>query len=220
MEPEILIDGDHSIQTSADVSQRVISACVAALWQQPGISLEATLLKPQMCIPGADWPGPAPAPAEVAEHTLRVLKRCTLSQSRNPKGRARHGAVHASDEHQIHKCASCRGAGAAKVQFSIRRQLKYVFCDLKPSSTARMDFHRELILWRAFESQGCQRRLSAAHGAHGWQLMTDPCCGAGWCRRPSQASCESPHPAPAPASAPTPPQPTDKGRQTSPDCQA
>ena len=76
VEPEILIDGDHSIQTSADVSHRVISACVAALWQQPGICLEAVLLKPQMCIPGADWVGPTSAPAEVAEHTLRVMKRC------------------------------------------------------------------------------------------------------------------------------------------------
>lgn len=46
VEPEILIDGDHDIHRSADVSARVISACIAQLWQH-NVDLEATLLKPQ-----------------------------------------------------------------------------------------------------------------------------------------------------------------------------
>ena len=76
VEPELLIDGDHSIQTFADSSARVIAGCVAALWQQPGLSLDAILLKPQMCIPGADFQGDKPSPETVAEHTLRVMRRC------------------------------------------------------------------------------------------------------------------------------------------------
>ncbi len=75
VEPELLIDGDHSIQTFADTSARVVAGCVAALWQQPGLSLDAVLLKPQMCIPGADFQGEKPSPEAVAEHTLRVMRR-------------------------------------------------------------------------------------------------------------------------------------------------
>ena len=75
VEPELLIDGDHSIQTFADTSARVIAGCVAALWQQPGLSLDAVLLKPQMCIAGADFEGDKPSPKTVAEHTLRVMRR-------------------------------------------------------------------------------------------------------------------------------------------------
>lgn len=75
VEPELLIDGDHSIQTFADTSARVIAGCVAALWRQPGLSLDAVLLKPQMCIPGADFQGEKPSPGTVAEHTLRVMRR-------------------------------------------------------------------------------------------------------------------------------------------------
>ena len=75
VEPELLIDGDHSIQTFADTSARVTAGCVAALWQQPGLSLDAVLLKPQMCIPGADFPGDKSSPETVAEHTLSVMRR-------------------------------------------------------------------------------------------------------------------------------------------------
>ena len=76
VEPELLIDGDHSIQTFADTSARVIAACVAALWRQPGLALEAVLLKPQMCIAGADFQGEKPSPETVAERTLHVMRRC------------------------------------------------------------------------------------------------------------------------------------------------
>lgn len=69
-----MIEGDHTIQQQADVSRRVISDCVAALWRQPGVALEALLLKPQMCIPGSDAGGPMPAPEDVASHTLAVMR--------------------------------------------------------------------------------------------------------------------------------------------------
>lgn len=112
---ELLIDGDHSAAQFAEASTRVISRCVAHLWQKVGgrpavmqsfladkeqkpshvlphclprsrdtppappcgspttkcahsphapptqnVALEATLLKPQMCIPGADYSGEKP----------------------------------------------------------------------------------------------------------------------------------------------------------------
>ena len=47
VEPEILIDGGHSIDEFADVSRRAISGCIAQLWRH-NIQLDAALLKPQM----------------------------------------------------------------------------------------------------------------------------------------------------------------------------
>ncbi|PRW44409.1 fructose-1,6-bisphosphate aldolase [Chlorella sorokiniana] len=75
VEPELLIDGDHSLAQFADASTRVISRCVAHLWQK-NVVLEATLLKPQMCIPGADYTGEKPTSDVIADETLRVMRRC------------------------------------------------------------------------------------------------------------------------------------------------
>ena len=41
-----------------------------------GVLLEGTLLKPQMMIAGADYAGPRPGADEIAEQTLRVMRRC------------------------------------------------------------------------------------------------------------------------------------------------
>ncbi|KAI7844816.1 hypothetical protein COHA_001695 [Chlorella ohadii] len=75
VEPELLIDGDHTLAQFAEASTRVISRCVAHLWQK-NVVLEATLLKPQMCIPGADHTGEKPTSDVIADETLRVMRRC------------------------------------------------------------------------------------------------------------------------------------------------
>lgn len=91
VEPELLIDGAHDAAAFELASARVISATVAALWRQPGVSLEGLLLKPQMVCPGSEWrPPSSPAPSaspsaaaagglpitpeEVAARTLRVMR--------------------------------------------------------------------------------------------------------------------------------------------------
>ncbi|CAG9467263.1 unnamed protein product [Pedinophyceae sp. YPF-701] len=74
VEPEILLDGDHSIDRFEEVTTRVVQAVTRALWRH-NVALEGSLLKPQMVTPGADWPGAKPAPEEVAERTLRALRR-------------------------------------------------------------------------------------------------------------------------------------------------
>ena len=73
VEPEILIDGNYSLQRSAEVSQRVLQACVAQLWRRP-VDLEATLLKPMMVMPGADAPHRA-SKEDVAIATLDTMRR-------------------------------------------------------------------------------------------------------------------------------------------------
>jgi fructose-bisphosphate aldolase class I len=74
VEPEVMIDGDHSLATSADVSERVWSSVIRSL-QFFGVELETIVLKPNMCVQGLRYPGPKATPAEVAEATLRALRR-------------------------------------------------------------------------------------------------------------------------------------------------
>ena len=74
VEPELLIDGPHSADAFGAASERVIAACVAALWRR-GVALEATLLKPQMVVQGTECADPKAAPEVVAARTLRVLRR-------------------------------------------------------------------------------------------------------------------------------------------------
>jgi fructose-bisphosphate aldolase class I len=72
VEPEVLMDGDHDIARCAEVTEAVLHEVFEAL-QRHRIVLEAMLLKPSMVVPGKET-RTAP-PAEVAEQTLRVLRR-------------------------------------------------------------------------------------------------------------------------------------------------
>ncbi|KAG1664120.1 hypothetical protein FOA52_011943 [Chlamydomonas sp. UWO 241] len=74
VEPEILIDGAHGIERSQEVTERVLSACTAALWRH-NVLLEGCILKPQMVIPGADWTGAKATPEEIARATVSALRR-------------------------------------------------------------------------------------------------------------------------------------------------
>ena len=74
VEPELLIDGAHSIERFAEASEEVIQCCVKHLKQQ-GVCLEACILKLQMIIPGVDCPAPKPCPQQIAQHTFTVMQR-------------------------------------------------------------------------------------------------------------------------------------------------
>ncbi|MDH5539887.1 MAG: fructose-bisphosphate aldolase class I [Rhizobacter sp.] len=73
VEPEVLIDGDHSIERCADVTEAVLHEVFHALHRHR-VVLDHILLKPSMVLPGKALGHPAP-PAEVAAQTLRVLRR-------------------------------------------------------------------------------------------------------------------------------------------------
>lgn len=73
VEPEVLIDGGHTIQRSADVNEAVISEVFRAL-RRHRVELETMILKPSMVTPG-NATGNKASPEEVAEHTLRVFRR-------------------------------------------------------------------------------------------------------------------------------------------------
>ncbi|HEY2926196.1 class I fructose-bisphosphate aldolase [Piscinibacter sp.] len=73
VEPEVLIDGDHSMARCAEVTEAVLHEVFEALHRHR-VVLEHMLLKPSMVVPGKEHETQA-ATAEVAGETLRVLRR-------------------------------------------------------------------------------------------------------------------------------------------------
>ena len=73
VEPEILMDGDHHIEKTAAVQERVIKEVYAAC-ATAGVLLEGTLLKPSMTVCGAECPDQADY-KKVAGYTIRTLLR-------------------------------------------------------------------------------------------------------------------------------------------------
>ncbi|HXR56090.1 MAG TPA: class I fructose-bisphosphate aldolase [Casimicrobiaceae bacterium] len=73
VEPEVLIDGDHTLERCHEVSEAVLHAVFDALYRHH-VLLEGMILKPNMVLPGKANPRKA-APEEVAQATLEVLRR-------------------------------------------------------------------------------------------------------------------------------------------------
>jgi fructose-bisphosphate aldolase class 1 len=61
VEPEILMDGDHNIERTAEVQEKVLAAVYKAL-SDNGVFLEGSLLKPSMTVPGAECTEPVSHP--------------------------------------------------------------------------------------------------------------------------------------------------------------
>jgi fructose-bisphosphate aldolase class I len=73
VEPEVLMDGDHSLERSFEVTSRTLHAVFTELRDQR-VHPEGMLLKPNMVLSGYDHPDQA-SHEEVAEHTIRCFKR-------------------------------------------------------------------------------------------------------------------------------------------------
>jgi fructose-bisphosphate aldolase class I len=73
VEPEVLMDGAHTLERCEDVTGFVLHTVFHALYEQ-GVRLEGMLLKPNMVISGKDCPKQASV-QEVATATLRCLRR-------------------------------------------------------------------------------------------------------------------------------------------------
>jgi fructose-bisphosphate aldolase, class I len=73
VEPEILMDGDHTIETSFDVTSRTLHAVFTELRDQR-VHFEQMLLKPNMVLSGYDASDRAGV-QEVAEQTIRCFRR-------------------------------------------------------------------------------------------------------------------------------------------------
>jgi fructose-bisphosphate aldolase class I len=74
VEPEVLMDGDNTIERCEEVTEETLHTVFDELVLQ-GIALEGMVLKPNMVVPGKKAPRQAGVD-EVAERTIAVLRRC------------------------------------------------------------------------------------------------------------------------------------------------
>jgi fructose-bisphosphate aldolase class I len=73
VEPEVLMDGDHTLQRAAEVIEEVLHEVFHALHRH-GVRLEHMVLKPSMVTPGKEHAEKA-TPEQVAEATVKVFRR-------------------------------------------------------------------------------------------------------------------------------------------------
>jgi fructose-bisphosphate aldolase, class I len=72
VEPEVLMDGDHTIERCYEVTEATLEAVFNELFAQR-VVYEGMLLKPNMVLSGKECPTQAP-PEEVAEKTVRCFR--------------------------------------------------------------------------------------------------------------------------------------------------
>jgi fructose-bisphosphate aldolase, class I len=91
VEPEVLIDGNHTMERCDEVTEAVLHAVFHALHRHKVI-LECMVLKPSMVLPGKDRP--KATPQQVAAATVKLLRRavpaavagiCFLSGGQGPE---------------------------------------------------------------------------------------------------------------------------------------
>ncbi|MGB8995288.1 MAG: class I fructose-bisphosphate aldolase [Pseudonocardiaceae bacterium] len=72
VEPEVLMDGDHTIERCAEVTRAALEHLLAEL-EEAGVDLAGAVLKPNMVVPGTTS-GQQASPEEVAEATVATLR--------------------------------------------------------------------------------------------------------------------------------------------------
>jgi len=77
VEPEVLMDGAHTIERHFEVTQQTLESVFHALYEHR-VALEGMLLKPNMVLSGKECPQQALV-QEVAEATVRCMKRVVPS---------------------------------------------------------------------------------------------------------------------------------------------
>ena len=77
VEPELLMDGDHTIEACEAVSEWILKEVFQELYFA-GVALEGMILKPNMIVPGMKCVQQASV-TDVAERTVKILKRCVPS---------------------------------------------------------------------------------------------------------------------------------------------
>ena len=104
VEPEVLMEGMHTLQRCAEVTEAVLHTVFNHLYVQ-GVSFEGMILKPNMVLPGTSCPQQSSID-DVADATVRCLRRAVpaavpgiafLSGGQSPQQASAHlNAMHAS----------------------------------------------------------------------------------------------------------------------------
>jgi fructose-bisphosphate aldolase class I len=74
VEPEVLMDGGHTIERCYEVTEQTLVALYRELYEAR-VVLEGSILKPNMILPGKKCPTQASA-EQIAEWTVKLFKRC------------------------------------------------------------------------------------------------------------------------------------------------
>jgi fructose-bisphosphate aldolase class I len=78
VEPEVLMDGPHTIERCYEVTERTLHRVFGALYDQR-VPLDEMILKPNMVLSGTECPRQASV-SEVAEATLRCFRNCVPAE--------------------------------------------------------------------------------------------------------------------------------------------
>ena len=117
VEPEVLMDGSHTIERCEDVTSSILHAVFHALFEQC-VGLEGMLLKPSMVIAGKDCPKKASVAGGCNGHVALLAPSCAGGGSRHciSVGRAkrRPGDVSSECDQQA------RSAETVEDQFFLR----------------------------------------------------------------------------------------------------
>jgi len=154
VEPEVLMDGSHTLQRCAEVTEAVLRAVFAQIADQ-GVLLEAMILKPNMVLAGSDNGGKNSA-AEVAEATVQCLLRSVpaavpgiafLSGGQSGETASAHlNAMHA-------RCAASGSPGAHAtpwpLTFSFARAIQYPALDIWAGQAANREAAQRALMHRA-----------------------------------------------------------------------
>lgn len=73
VEPEVMMNGENTMERCAEVSERVLTSLFEEL-EKAGVAIEGTILKTNMAIPGQKS-GQTVTPEQIAEATLRVYNK-------------------------------------------------------------------------------------------------------------------------------------------------
>lgn len=73
VEPEVLMDGEHTLERCAEVTEEILRVTFTQLYLQ-GVILEGAILKPNMVLPGLACPRQGEVD-EIADATVRCLRR-------------------------------------------------------------------------------------------------------------------------------------------------
>ncbi len=145
VEPEVLLDGDHTVERCEEVTEATLATLFHEL-ERHGVALEHVILKASMVVSGKENARQAGVP-EVAERTLRVLRRTVPA--------ALPGVVFLSggqtDEHATaHLDAMNRNAGAPwPLTFSYSRALQAVALKAWRGSAANVAAAQKALHHRA-----------------------------------------------------------------------
>jgi len=121
VEPEILIDGNHDLATTAQVQERVLTTVYMKL-QDNGVLLEGSLLKPSMTVPGVEAEDKSD-PASIAKMTVQTLDRSLPSAM--PGVTFLSGGISEEDSSiYLNEINKLDRKGAFKLTFSYSRALQ------------------------------------------------------------------------------------------------